>query len=153
MARCAPELPTTDELHIKYPLAEVAGEVIAQQRYAISSILTGQRDGLFAVIGPCAMTTDKDILNSEGSELSRVAKTTPKLVIAQRMPPWKPRTNPDDWHGMETESDTVEQAFSILAGHANADGNVAIEIGLIQHISRYAAYLTPVRHKSLLSVC
>lgn len=141
MPRQAPELPTTDALHQQYPLSEQAAAQIQSNRAHISAVITGDRPGFIGIIGPCAMTPHSEIIAKEGAQLYLTAQQHNGLYIAHRIPPWKPRTKAADWHGMETEPETVEQAFQITSTQANQCCNVAAEIGNQGHIARYAGYL------------
>ena len=141
MPRQAPELPTTDTLHQQYPLSEQAAAQIQNNRAHISAVITGGRPGFIGIIGPCAMTPHSEIIAQEGRQLYMATQRNDGLYVADRIPPWKPRTNIDDWHGMETEPETVEQAFQIISAQANRHANVAAEVGNNGHIARYAGYL------------
>ncbi|HEU4967021.1 MAG TPA: hypothetical protein VFT53_06135 [Candidatus Saccharimonadales bacterium] len=141
MPRQAPDLPTTDTLHQQYPLSEQATAQSQNNRAYLSTIITGGCPGFIGIIGPCAMTPHQYIIAKEGSQLYEATEQHPGLYIAHRTPFWKPRTDPADWHGMETEPETVEQAFQIISGQANRYGNVAAEVGNHSHIARYAGYL------------
>ena len=132
MALVAPETPTVIELEQMYPLDPVAEAQVAYAQDRASDILSGRLPGLFAVEGPCSMTTDREIINHEGNALAAAQQTG--LVIAHRIPPWKPRTRAEDWHGLETEPDTVVQAYATIAGRAAARANVAIEYGHVGHL-------------------
>jgi len=141
MPQYAPEPPTTQTLHDQYPLGEQAAAQIHENRAHLSAIIAGSQPGFIGIIGPCAMTPHLDIIAKEGSRLYEAAALYQGLYIAHRTPFWKPRTNPADWHGMETEPDTVELAFQTISALANQHGNVAAEIGNHGHIARYAGYL------------
>lgn len=137
MAMYAPETPTLDELEARFPLDMLAEAEIERQRALVGDCLTGRTAGLVAVIGPCAMTLERSIIDVEGDRLYQAQQEQSGLITLHRMPPWKPRSNPNDWHGLESEPDTVVAAYETIAARAAATGNVAIEIGHIPHIARY----------------
>ncbi len=141
MPQYAPELPATQTLHDQYPLSEQGRAQIYENRAQLGAIITDSQPGFIGIIGPCAMTPHRDVIAKEGSQLYQATEQHAGLYIAHRTPFWKPRTNPADWHGMETEPDTVELAFQTISAQANQQGNVAAEIGNHGHIARYASYL------------
>lgn len=139
MAMYAPELPTTQELHEQYPLEQDAGIEIGLARERISGILSGRQEGLVAIVGPCAMNGQEDIIASEGQQLKALTAGTEGLYAAHRIPVWKPRTNPDDWHGRETTE--PHEAYATLARQANEGTGMSIELASRQHAERYGQAL------------
>lgn len=142
MAQFAPEIPTVDYLEIKYALTPAATALIEEKRKRISTIMKGIVPGFIAIAGPCALTKDRKALNREGNKLEELSRIYPGLVTLHRMPPWKPRTNPDDWHGYESAPETTEDAYALVTSRANKTANVAIEIGHKMHIRRYVRRLS-----------
>jgi phospho-2-dehydro-3-deoxyheptonate aldolase len=140
MAMYAPEQPTLTELEAAYPLSVETEANVLLTRANVSNALNG--DGFLLIEGPCAMTTDREIIDQEGDALYSAQQQHSGLVTLHRMPPWKPRTNPEDWHGLESEPDTVEAAYRTVAERADATANVAAEIGHEPHLDRYADRLT-----------
>jgi phospho-2-dehydro-3-deoxyheptonate aldolase len=136
MAQYAPELPLTSELADTHPLSSQAEVEIVLARERISSILSGRAAGLVAVLGPCAMNEQVDIIAREGDELRELTAELEGLYAAHRMPVWKPRTNPEDWHGRETTD--PHGAYQTLARQANHGTGVSIEIAHMPHAERYA---------------
>lgn len=110
---------------------------IAIQRKRIGDILTRKVNGLFVVVGPCALTGDVDIIHREGNRIRRLDTDT--LATSHRLPVWKPRSNPVDWHGEETTN--PNGALATLRRQAKQNANVSIEAGLEHHIDKYAAML------------
>lgn len=140
MAQKAPETPTTQDLHAEYLLDSTAELNISVARSRVSSILIGEEPGLVAIIGPCAMTRDRETINREGDVLSQLTNATPGLTALHRMPPWKPRTNPEDWHGEETTDPSG--AYRTLSSRALLGAGVSIEIGMSDHVERYGRLVT-----------
>lgn len=151
MAQTAPEVPTTQQLHELYPLNEVTQYEIEAARERVSGILSGDEPGLVAILGPCAMTGAVRTIRQEGAAYARLTLTEEGLQVVNRMPLWKPRTNPSDWHGLETGpepgtdgsiEDSAHDAYRTLAVEATFGGGVAIELGQPYHPERYAHLLT-----------
>lgn len=142
MAMYAPNQPTLETLRAEHPLGLAAETGVEIARHDIDSVLSGERNGLIAVLGPCAMTADRLTIDQEGTLLEAVSSTTPGLVAVHRMPPWKPRTNPADWHGLESDPKTVQTAYQTVVERATASKNVAIELGHAEHLDRYGRALT-----------
>jgi phospho-2-dehydro-3-deoxyheptonate aldolase len=142
MAMYAPEVPTVAELEEMYRLDIETEAQIELARADTDAVLSGERAGLVVIEGPCAMTTAREIIDREGDALYEAQDQASGLITLHRMPPWKPRTNPADWHGLESESDTTEAAYQTVAERAAATANVAIEIGHIPHLDRYGRRIT-----------
>lgn len=142
MSAYAPPDPTTHELHNQYALPQEAYTCIAENRTAIADTIAARRAGFIAVVGPCAMTEDQEVLRTEGRTLARMQDVPNGLIVVHRAPLWKPRTDKDAWHGLETEQQTVGYAFRMLNELAAANANTAIEIGYAEHLPRYAGRLT-----------
>ncbi|MDB5185977.1 MAG: Chorismate mutase, type [Candidatus Saccharibacteria bacterium] len=135
----APELPTNQELEQQYPLTPDAELEIAMARERIGGILSLRESGLVAIVGPCAMTEDTQIIQAEGDEYSELTIDEKGLYVVHRMPTWKPRTNPNEWHGLETTN--PELAYKTLITQAIRGAGVSIEIGRKEHADRYGKAL------------
>ncbi len=131
----APEIPTTVALTAEFPLTDIAEVEISLARERIGGILSGRAQGLVAVLGPCALTDQVEVIQEEGKELRSLTAEHEGLYVAHRLPPWKPRSNPKDWHGRET-TDPVG-AYQTLARQANFGTGVSIEIAHQPHADRY----------------
>lgn len=139
MAQYAPETPTLEYLEETYPLSVDAMAGVASSRERISNILSARMPGLVAIIGPCAMTGATEIMDEEGLLLGDLNDYVTNVFAAHRIPPWKPRTKPTDWHGEETTD--PEGAYATIARRADSSANVAIEIGHAAHLDRYGSRL------------
>ena len=142
MAMYAPEVPTVAELEEIYHLDLETEAQVELARADADAVLSGKRDGLVVIEGPCAMTTAREIIDREGNALYEAQDQASGLITLHRMPTWKPRTNPADWHGLESEPDTTEDAYRTVAERSAATANVAIEIGHIPHLDRYGRRIT-----------
>lgn len=141
MSRFAPTKPTIFELQQSFSLTSEAERAIAKQRNVVSQALLGKLSALIAIAGPCAMTLDRAIIDEEGNKLKHLQHGS-ALITLHRIPPWKPRTNPQDWHGLESERKTTTAAFQTIVERAVRTANVAIEIGHTSHIERYGHALS-----------
>jgi 3-deoxy-D-arabino-heptulosonate 7-phosphate (DAHP) synthase len=137
----APELPSTAQLHESHPLDLTATTAIADTRTRINEVLQSPESGLIVIIGACALTDQPGTLDSEAAALQELEAITPGLVTVQRLNTWKPRSRPEDWHGMESTADEVGQAHAIVTRHAATYGNTAMEVGYEAHLQRYARSL------------
>lgn len=140
MAQLAPPSPTTLELQGMYPFIPELGARVDLMRNKVSHALGEQGTKLVVIVGPCAMTDDAMIIEREGNRLEDLSITNPDIIPLHRLPPWKPRTNPADWHGLETTQPEV--AHGTLVARSMAAANLAIEIGHGSHLSRYGDMLT-----------
>ena len=142
MAMYAPESPSLQDLRLEHPLKLGADIDIEHTRAQVSGVLAGERRGLVVIEGPCAMTLDREIIDREGDALYDLQNANSSLVALHRMPPWKPRTNPNDWHGLESEPTTVRDAYRTIVERAEATANVAIELGHAPHLDRYGEVIS-----------
>lgn len=131
----APECPTTEALRIGNPLSDYAELEIALARERVGGILAGRENGLVAILGPCAMNSQAAIIQEEGETLRQLTEDTKGLYMAHRLPVWKPRSNPADWHGLETSDPAA--AYNTLARQANYGAGVSIEMAHQPHAERY----------------
>lgn len=145
----APEEPTRLALRQDYGISKEVEIEVLKTAMAISEQLTQHRANTIAIIGGCAMTNNKPEIIAEGKQIDELGKTQAGLTTLHRIPPWKPRTNPIDWHGLETglsHSDNTGQgarvAYDTLATLATRNGNVAIEVANREHIERYGPMLS-----------
>lgn len=162
----APETPTTVDLLRLYgsQFSEAAQDRVAAERNHVSDILRGENQTFLGIVGPCAMT-DTVELDIEGDTLLSLTQDLEdnlmqdleldlesdtlqdslqnyedELYYLHRMPPWKPRTNPEDWHGLETTDPAV--AYQITVRRALRAVNVSMEFGQPYHPERYGRYAT-----------
>lgn len=131
--KTAPHIPTTDVLLKKYPLScEGKAKVMQSRKKTIAALASAEE--LLVIIGPCAMTDNLDEIIDENRRINEFAEKI-GVTVLHRLPPWKPRTNPEDWHGLETYN--PEAAFRISIAIAEQSGNFAMEFGHEYHVPRY----------------
>lgn len=133
--RYNPSNPDTRTLELQHGLSEGQHELIASQRDRATNIIRNPETGLIAIIGPCALTNAPETIEEEGAALTELSSAYKGLVALHRLPPWKPRTRREDWHGLEITE--PEAAYRIIANAARRRGNVAIEMGHYDHVMRY----------------
>lgn len=145
-----------EQLRAQFPISPEAELAVLQTGHDVDEALNSPRERTIGIIGPCAMTNHPVELIQEGRQI--VAIGGDGLVAVQRMPVWKPRSNPEkDWQGLETglveirdgkgytiESTKVEgakAAYSILGAAAEQYGGAAIEVAHDEHFKRYDRFV------------
>jgi hypothetical protein len=83
------------------------------------------------------LTQDTGIIEEEGRLIEQFGRSLPDILALHRLPPWKPRTNPADWHGLITSDPRT--AIDIIAKQSGRHANVAIELGDIGHAELFAS--------------
>lgn len=138
----APEVPTTRDLHQAYPLTAEAELNVGQMRGQVSAAIQNYLAQTLGIIGYCARpgVAQAEVIMHESRMISEVNDAENGLVVLHRGPMWKPRTNPDDWHGEETTD--PEGAYMTMRDQAEAHANLAVEIGKPYQLSRYGHLLS-----------
>ena len=117
-------------------------EMTQNQRLKTDIALGITTNELFGVIGPCGPRfADFQQLDDEGHDIQLVHSTITDLVLSQRLPIWKPRSNPErDWNGEETTN--ALGALELVSHRSRMTGNCSIEIGKTEHIGKYGHLLS-----------
>lgn len=136
----APANPTTHELRERHGISPETELAVIQAAGKISAAINNHDQELIAIIGGCSMTSHQELIEKEGERIAAASEGRPGLHVLHRIPPWKPRTKPDSWHGEETTN--PEGAYSTLASLATKQVNATIELGSQRHIDRYGPMLT-----------
>lgn len=102
--------------------------MINTNRQIITDTLNGQNDKLLVIIGPCS-DQDSDVITNEAMRLASLSDKN--TIYVHRTPPWKPRTSPQDWHGLD-ETDP-HLALNRKRHHGSLGVPVAMEYGLTSH--------------------
>lgn len=135
-SQMAPESPTTDELHTQYQPSDRAEVEIPLLRERTNGILSGREEGTTGDAGVCSLNVAESATITREGEITRdVTAETKGLIVAHRVPPWKPRTNKEDWHGAETTH--PDEAFQHIRNEANLGIGVSIEMAMPYHPDRY----------------
>ena len=108
---------------------------ILDMRHKVGSIIVSGGLGLIAINGPCAQTDNYAQIHQEGTQLDELNNVHPNLVLLQRLPPYKPRSNPLDWHGQETTD--PDGSLNNLTERTIFGSNLAFEIRNRDHFKRY----------------
>lgn len=112
---------------------------IAIKREQIVNALEAPTESTLAFLGPCAATFNPEMTTVENFLIQKFEEEhrSVGLIALHRLPFWKPRTNPEDWHGIEsTHPDETLEFMSFLG---NFGVNVASETGLSRHIGALSA--------------
>jgi hypothetical protein len=141
VATYAPERPTTTELHEKYPLSDFTVERIEQRRLNAGAILTHEIDGLVALFGGCSIPNHiPQEVHTEGRQIAAFEEEEEGIQAENRLCVWKPRSDPNDWHGVETKR--PEAAHQAVTMRAVESGHVAMEFAHPRHAERYGSLTT-----------
>jgi hypothetical protein len=142
MAQKAPRSPSTSTLLEKYPLPQSAKIKIAERRERLSEGFRRNQVSFTAWLGGCALTRDERVGINEARELDLKHRTEPGLIALQRQNFWKPRSNPKDPHGLETESaSAADDTRRIMVARGKVAANGVAEIGHKYHVKRYGDLL------------
>ncbi len=133
----APEVPTTVDLRASFPIDAGTELVIAQNRLDISTCLDFPDIATFAAIGYCALPSRMNAgsVEYEGDLVADLNQPQRGLATAHRLPPYKPRTDPQEYHGEETVD--PRGAYMTIREAATTRGNVSLEIRYSEHLDRY----------------
>lgn len=108
------ELTPPVELHLDYPVTEIATETVYLARQAIHRILHGEEDRLLVVTGPCSIH-DVDAALEYGARLKHLREVLKnQLHIVMRVYFEKPRTT-IGWKGLINDPD-LDNSFHINKG-------------------------------------
>jgi hypothetical protein len=138
----APETPTTQDLHSKYPLGEAATADIERMRGLVSHAINNHETYTVGIVGYCARPglAQRAEIMDESSQIAEVSDPENRLIALHRGPMWKPRTKPEDWHGEETTD--PDGAYVTMRDQAELYANLAVEIGHRYHLPRYGHLLS-----------
>ncbi len=98
-------LPSPEEIIVKYPLREDLKEKKKDFDKAIADVFTGKSDKFLAVIGPCSADNEDSVLDYV-TRLAKVAdEIKDKIIVIPRVYTNKPRTNGDGYKGLLHQPD------------------------------------------------
>jgi phospho-2-dehydro-3-deoxyheptonate aldolase len=120
----------------------IVSEKIMHTRNAISDAINNPDDYLMSVIGPCPLTDDFEIIKSEAILKTDLGNQLPGLISLDRQCFTKPRSNPNDWQGLD--STNPDRTLEIISNLSNEHANVTAEIRFNNNLLRYAAHLSMV---------
>lgn len=139
--KVAPPTPTTEQLHATYPLTEEEIRRVEEHRTLFVSGMEGITPVLVAAAGQCSTTKrDAQTTLAEGSVTRDLILDASNIFALKRVNNWKPRSNPNDWHGLETED--PELAYQLLVETVRAGAAACTELAVVMHALRYAQTLT-----------
>jgi len=98
-------LPSPEEIIVKYPLREDLKEKKKDFDKDIADVFTGKSDKFLAVIGPCSADNEDSVLDYV-TRLAKVAyEIKDKIIVIPRVYTNKPRTNGDGYKGLLHQPD------------------------------------------------
>ncbi len=111
-------MPTPEDLHMRLPLSDKAGEVVLRGREALKDILDRKNPRLFVVVGPCSIhdpVAGLDYARRLKTLQDEVADT---MLLVMRVYFEKPRTT-TGWKGYINDPD-MDDSFHVERGMYNA---------------------------------
>ncbi|HVV67271.1 MAG TPA: hypothetical protein VHB72_04380 [Candidatus Saccharimonadales bacterium] len=136
----APVTPSTAELKAQHGVSDAAQLAVLKTSEAVSDALVDPGNRLVAIIGGSAMSEPGGRVIAEGARITRLSRKHAGLIALHRASVWKPRSNPEAWHGLETTDPAG--AYATLASLAIENTNVAIELAHDYHLARYGHMLS-----------
>lgn len=118
-------------------MSTINRSTVEQNRNLISdSLVNGS--ALVGIIGPCSLDGSPEQMSDSLRIVEQIETMRENgVVLANRIPPWKPRTNPTDWHGREDDGIGLAQSDVML--RVGLGLPVAMELGKPEHIERYGS--------------
>lgn len=136
MSQTAPEYPSTEVLHLAHHVDDDTLSKVTDNREQISQILNGEVSGFLDINGGCGSTIEEQkAIIAEAKLLQEKKDPNSTRVMAYRSCVYKPRTNSEDWHGMETTH--PEEAYVLQKELASIGIAVAMEVAHPYHTKRY----------------
>jgi 3-deoxy-7-phosphoheptulonate synthase len=111
-------MPTPEDLHLRLPLTDRAGEVILQGREALKNILDRKDPRLFVVVGPCSIHDPEAGLDYARRLKALQEEVADSLLLVMRVYFEKPRTT-TGWKGYINDPD-MDDSFHVERGMHNA---------------------------------
>jgi hypothetical protein len=144
----APEHPTTAYLESVYEFSREDDLRVQEHRSAVNSAILHPDNDLY-IAGPCALTSDWEDIRSENIQWDEFVAVNGIKSFLKRYNPWKPRSDPNAWHGLETESltgrtpsESAEEAYALINEGARTSANIAMEMAFPYHLLRYGKLTT-----------
>jgi DAHP synthetase I family len=132
--------PSTEELHARYGIDPVARLHVIEKRTELVEAIRNHRETFISVDGPCPLTINPYETAQEAEIKAENARGLRGYIALDRECFYKPRTNPNDWHGVD-ESDR-EDAYRIVSSLAVRNANIAAEISNLDQLKRFGPFLT-----------
>lgn len=121
---------------------DVVSAAVLEARLELTQAVRDHEDHFVSVDGPCPLTDNPAITASEAEWKVAVGAQLGGYIALDRECFYKPRTNPDDWHGLH--SSDSETARQIVSGLSEAHANVIAEVGSMEQLQRYGSLLTAI---------
>jgi len=130
------QLSTKTKYQVSNPSQDTELAILNKRLQISTAIQEGI--GTIAIIGPCALDNNEDILLGESRQLHRLQEETGLITISRRAF-WKPRSNEESWKGLETTD--PHDSYRLIMGNAQQYANNSAEIGHFEHIEKYGPLL------------
>ncbi len=103
------ELPSPDEIRVRYPLSPKAAAIKAEKDAEIRAIFSGESAKKVLLIGPCSVDSEAPVLEY-AARLARLSeRVADKLLLVMRVYTNKPRTTGDGYKGMLHQPDPTKK--------------------------------------------
>ena len=126
--------------HIDAAIKLPPSDDVIQKRLDISNALENHEDNLISIIGPCPLVDEYEIIHNEAVTKAEIDDKLSNLLSLDRQCFTKPRTNPEDWQGLDSSDRPA--AHRILHKLSNEFANVTAEIRTLENLELYAAKLS-----------
>ena len=111
-------MPTPEELHLRLPLSELAGDVVEQSRNTLRKILDRQDPRLFVVVGPCSIHDPVAGLDYARRLKALQEEVKDTMLLVMRVYFEKPRTT-TGWKGFINDP-FMDDSFQVNQGMEKA---------------------------------
>lgn len=140
MSQSLPREPSPELLNLAHPTCEEVIAGVIKNRQHISQIINGKSNDFLDISGGCGSSVEEmSEIILEASE-SFSPPEHENVFRVYRSCVFKPRSNPNDWHGMETTE--PEEAFILQQKLASLGVATAMEIANTDHILSYSKLLS-----------
>jgi len=138
----SPTHVSQEELNGLFVVSEEAYRTVDMNRQIIKDTYHSPGSRLIVAMGECGVVSglsEQRIRRREGRRLNRLSEITGSLLM-QRLNVWKPRSNPDDWHGIETTDPMF--AYETVVVAVNRRVPATMEIFYEDQLERYGHLLS-----------
>jgi len=113
---------------------------VEEARRSLAHAVNNHENYFISVDGPCPLTDNLEATQAEARQKVAAAAGLGSYIALDRECFFKPRTNPADWHGMDSSDSDL--AYDIVANLAATHANVVAEVGSLEQLRRYGGTLT-----------
>jgi len=131
----ASEQPPTHVLHAEHGISLEAASIVADARNQLAGAIRQHDRHFVSVDGPCPLTNNPETTEAEAVEKKANAVGLAGYTALDRECFFKPRTKPEDWHGIDTSERAA--AYKIISSLAAQHANVTAEVASLDQLKRY----------------